>query len=355
MSDTQELLRVSHLCCDFNTKDGILHAVNDVSFSINKGEVFGLVGESGCGKSTLGRTLVKLYTPVSGEVFLDGARICAGTGEYVLQMNKLSEQYKKQLSDIRMQDSLSYRQKRQMISSLSKEHSECMRVCKQNIRSARKDTKAVNATDIQMIFQDPTASLDPRMTVKELISEGLLIRGERDSGTVEHKVMEMLSLVGLSPEHAERYPHEFSGGQRQRIGIARSLVTDPRLLIADEPISALDVSVKAQIINLLGYLRESLGLAVLFIAHDLSVVKYFCDRVGVMYKGRLVELAPSHKLFSHPTHPYTRSLLSAIPVPDPITERSRKRITGTEAQSYLTTGQLRQISDEHFVLCGDGM
>ena len=177
-----------------------------------------------------------------------------------------------------------------------------------------------------MIFQDPVTSLDPRMTVREIIAEGLRIRGVRDKKEIEQKVSDVLKRVGLVPEYADRYPHEFSGGQRQRIGIARAIIMEPELIIADEPVSALDVSIKAQVTNLLNDLRHDMGLTVLFISHDLSVVKYFSDRIAVMYFGKIVELASSQELFENPLHPYTKSLLSAIPLPDPDYERSRKRI-----------------------------
>ena len=207
-----------------------------------------------------------------------------------------------------------------------------------------------------MIFQDPIASLNPRMTVKEIISEGLVINGVKDKKYIEEKVYEILELVGLVREHAGRYPHEFSGGQRQRIGIARSVIMRPDMIIADEPISALDVSVQAQVINLLNELRETLGLTILFIAHDLSVVKYFSDRIGVMYFGNLVELADSDELFAHPLHPYTRSLLSAIPQPDPRTEKQRRRITYNAAKEhdyFVDKPSLREVTPGHFVYCND--
>ena len=217
-----------------------------------------------------------------------------------------------------------------------------------------KNTKLV--TQIQMIFQDPIASLDPRMTVKEIISEGLVIQGERNKEVLDEKVYEMLELVGLVREHASRYPHEFSGGQRQRIGVARSIIMNPELIIADEPVSALDVSVQAQVINLLNELREKFGLTILFIAHDLSVVKYFSDRIGVMYFGKMVELATSDELFKNPLHPYTRSLLSAIPLPDPIYEKSRQRITYNPLAEHDYTvdkPSFREITPGHFVQCND--
>ena len=224
---------------------------------------------------------------------------------------------------------------------------------KDALRKARK-TRLV--TQIQMIFQDPIASLDPRMTVREIISEGLIIQGERDHKAINERVYEMLELVGLVREHAGRYPHEFSGGQRQRIGVARSIIMRPDLIIADEPVSALDVSIQAQVINLLNDLRERFGLTILFIAHDLSVVKYFSDRIGVMYYGKMVELASSDELFRNPLHPYTRSLLSAIPLPDPIYEKSRRRIIYNPlAEHDYTTDKpsFREIKPGHFVQCND--
>ena len=211
-------------------------------------------------------------------------------------------------------------------------------------------------TQIQMIFQDPIASLNPRMTVKEIIAEGLVINGIKDQAYIDEKVYEILELVGLVREHAGRYPHEFSGGQRQRIGIARAVIMNPELLIADEPISALDVSIQAQVINLLNELRQTLDLTILFIAHDLSVVKYFSDRIGVMYFGKMVELASSDELFAHPMHPYTRSLLSAIPLPDPASEKNRQRIVYNSLAEHdysVDKPSLREITKGHFVYCND--
>ena len=207
---------------------------------------------------------------------------------------------------------------------------------------------------IQMIFQDPIASLDPRMTVRDIIAEGLIIRGIRDKKYINEQVYKVLEMVGLVQEHATRYPHEFSGGQRQRIGIARAIVLNPDLIIADEPVSALDVSIQAQVINLLNELREKMGLTVLFIAHDLSVVKYFSDRIGVMYYGKMVELATSDELFKHPLHPYTKSLLSAIPLPDPQYEKKRKRITYNPLTAHDYSEELpvmQEILPGHFILC----
>ncbi|MDR0831486.1 MAG: ATP-binding cassette domain-containing protein [Bacillales bacterium] len=224
---------------------------------------------------------------------------------------------------------------------------------KANYRVAQRENLM---TKMQMIFQDPIASLDPRMTVKEIIAEGLRIKGIRDEKYIIEKVYEVLKLVGLVPEHATRYPHEFSGGQRQRIGVARALIMEPELIIADEPISALDVSIQAQVINLLNDLRAQLGLTILFIAHDLSVVKYFCNRIAVMYFGEMVELASSEELFKNPLHPYTRSLLSAIPHPDPNFEKKRVRMSYIPSRDHDYSKQkptLKEIIPEHFVYCND--
>ena len=231
--------------------------------------------------------------------------------------------------------------------------SELKKECRQKMKVA-KNQKIV--TQIQMIFQDPIASLNPRMTVKEIIGEGLMIQGITDQAYIEEKVYEMLEVVGLVREHAGRYPHEFSGGQRQRIGIARSVIMNPEMIIADEPISALDVSIRAQVINLLNDLRDKMGLTIMFIAHDLSVVKYFSDRIGVMYYGKMVELADCDELFRHPLHPYTRSLLSAIPIPDPNTEKDRVRITYNPLDEHdytVNKPSMKEILPGHFVYCND--
>ena len=233
------------------------------------------------------------------------------------------------------------------------EKKKLMEAYKNELRVAKK-TKLI--TKIQMIFQDPIASLNPRMTVREIIAEGMVINGIKDKAYIDQKVYEILETVGLVREHASRYPHEFSGGQRQRIGIARAVVMNPEMIIADEPISALDVSIQAQVINLLNDLRDQLGLTILFIAHDLSVVKYFSDRIGVMYFGKMVELASSDELFAHPLHPYTKSLLSAIPLPDPITERNRKRITYNPLAEHdysVDKPTLREILPGHWIQCND--
>ncbi|MBQ7164874.1 MAG: ATP-binding cassette domain-containing protein [Clostridia bacterium] len=227
---------------------------------------------------------------------------------------------------------------------------------KQYSHDLRVASKKRLSTQIQMIFQDPIASLDPRMTVREIISEGLVINGVKDKKYIEEKVYEVLETVGLVREHAGRYPHEFSGGQRQRIGIARAVIMQPEMIIADEPISALDVSIQAQVINLLNDLRDKFGLTILFIAHDLSVVKYFSDRIGVMYFGKMVELASSDELFAHPLHPYTKSLLSAIPLPDPHYEKKRVRmIYNPMAEHDYSEDKpsMREVSPKHFVYCND--
>ena len=233
----------------------------------------------------------------------------------------------------------------------SNEYAELQKEYKEERRIASKD-RIMNK--IQMIFQDPIASLDPRMTVRDIIAEGLIIRGIRNKKYIDEQVYKMLDMVGLVQEHATRYPHEFSGGQRQRIGIARAIILNPDLIIADEPISALDVSIQAQVINLMNELREKMGLTILFIAHDLSVVKYFSDRIAVMYYGKIVELTTSDELFRHPLHPYTKSLLSAIPLPDPNYEKKRKRITYNPlaAHDYSKEGPtMREIIPGHFIFC----
>ncbi len=343
MAENKEvLLKVDHLCQYFKMGNFETKAVDDVSFDIKKGEVFGLVGESGCGKTTTGRSIIRLYDITSGSVYFNGKRIAAGTRSYTDAIKKAKEELKTATSEA---------EKSRLNEFISEQ--------KKLIKEAKYDHKHVDpktVTKIQMIFQDPIASLDPRMTVKEIISEGLVIQGEKNKEVIDQKVYEMLELVGLVKEHATRYPHEFSGGQRQRIGVARSAIMQPELIIADEPVSALDVSVQAQVINLLNDLRDRLGLTILFIAHDLSVVKYFSDRIGVMYFGKLVELADSDELFAHPLHPYTKSLLSAIPLPDPIYEKARKRIVYNPLAEHdysVDKPSLREVSKGHFVNCNN--
>ena len=266
----QPLLQVKDLRKYFQIGRGTsLKAVDGISLEINKGETFGLVGESGCGKSTVGRTLVRLYQPSGGQVIYGGKDIHQARGEEATSLNRR----------------------------------------------------------MQMVFQDPQASLNPRMVVGDIVAEGLDIHGLAEGPKERNdRVRELLETVGLNQEHASRYPHEFSGGQRQRIGIARALAVDPDFIVADEPVSALDVSIQAQVINLMKRLQRERDLTYLFISHDLSVVKYISDRVGVMYLGVMVEMAPSDELYSNPVHPYTQALLSAVPVPDPDVEHERERI-----------------------------
>lgn len=265
------LIEVRNLKQYFPVSDGLfskkyVKAVDDVSFYIEKGETLGLVGESGCGKTTAGRTILRLYEPTGGQILYDG-------------------------KDITKADMLPYRKK------------------------------------MQIVFQDPYASLNPRMTVGDIVGEPIDIHKLAASKKERSdKIMQMLEHVGLNSEHANRYPHEFSGGQRQRIGIARALAVNPEFIVCDEPISALDVSIQAQIVNMFEQLQEEMGLTYLFIAHDLSIVKHISRRIGVMYLGKLVEIADSYELTSQPAHPYTKSLISAIPIPDPQTSRKKKRI-----------------------------
>ncbi len=548
-NEKEVLLKVEHLCQYFKMGAGKeLKAVDDVSFDIKKGEVFGLVGESGCGKTTTGRSIIKLYDITSGNVYFKGQRICAGTRSYKEAIRAAKEKYsalraevksklgaetnpqaKAELEKICLADlkeakeelKKTISEQKALIRSAKNDQKNCEKIyfaklkqeyaealtkagSVENLSAEDKEkyravinqpriprrawiitvfallaaavalfalsiwqyvsfnnvygnyssvsavvtqsdeaagtttvkysvtgeddetteyevvlnyfnpdlgvttsektvrlrvyynadnpeiaqayapvSTAANAllisffvaaaaaliirlyvnerynpsrlvTQIQMIFQDPIASLNPRMTVKDIISEGLVIEGVKDKKYIEKQVYDVLELVGLVPEHAGRYPHEFSGGQRQRIGVARSVIMKPELIIADEPVSALDVSIQAQVINLLNDLRNKLGLTILFIAHDLSVVKYFSDRIGVMYYGKMVELATSDELFAHPLHPYTKSLLSAIPLPDPEYEKTRKRfIYNPLAEHDYSVEQptLREVAPGHFVLC----
>lgn len=313
--EKQPLVQVKHLCKYFKVgRHAELKAVDDVSFDIYKGETVGLVGESGCGKSTTGRCMIRLYEPTKGEVIYDGKDI-----------TKLSKAEQKQF---------------------------CQKV--------------------QMIFQNPYASLNSRMTVKEIVGEGLKQHGT-PAKEIDKKVESLLETVGLNKDHMSRFPHEFSGGQRQRIGIARALAVDPEFIVCDEPISALDVSIQAQVVNLLIKLQKELGLTYLFIAHDLSMVKHISDRVGVMYMGHIVELASSDELYGDPEHPYTKALLSAIPIPNPELERSKKvlplegevgspincgpgcrfasRCKYASEKCKSETPKLKEIKKGHFVAC----
>lgn len=387
--NNEPLLRVEHLCQYFGSNK----AVDDVSFDIKKGEVFGLVGESGCGKTTTGRSIIKLYDITGGSVYFKGIRIAAGTAGYKSAIAQAKKDLKEKTAaaktdeerrKIKEECEKIIAENRENIKSAEFDKKNCDKEYSDELKKQadekykplianatgeklaeltaeyknelRKAKNAKLVTQIQMIFQDPIASLDPRMTVKEIISEGLVIRGERNQKVIDEKVYEMLELVGLVREHASRYPHEFSGGQRQRIGVARSIIMNPDMIIADEPVSALDVSIQAQVINLLNDLRHRFGLTILFIAHDLSVVKYFSDRIGVMYFGKMVELASSDELFKNPLHPYTRSLLSAIPLPDPLYERTRRRIVYNPLAEHDYTvdkPSFREVSPEHFVMCND--
>jgi oligopeptide transport system ATP-binding protein len=301
MAQAEKLLEIKNLKQYFNEgKVNEVKAVDNVSFDIFKGEVMGLVGESGCGKSTTGRTIIRLYDATDGEVIYDG-------------VNVHGKKSKKQLKDFNRK--------------------------------------------MQMIFQDPYASLNPRLKIADVIAEGIDIHGLANSKKERmEQVYELLETVGLNREHANRYPHEFSGGQRQRIGIARALAVQPEFIIADEPISALDVSIQAQVVNLMKKLQKEKNLTYLFIAHDLSMVKYISDRIGVMYFGKMVELAPADELYKNPLHPYTQSLLSAIPAPDPISERTRKRKSYDPASHNYETNEpveFREVTPGHFVLCSE--
>ncbi len=275
MSDNNTLLKVDKLVKHFpimsgvfQRQVGVVHAVDGVSFEIQSGETFGLVGESGCGKSTAGRTILQLYRPTSGHVYFGDV----------------------DLADLKGED---------------------LRLIRQRM---------------QMIFQDPYASLNPRMTIREIVGEPLMVHGIMKGKEMDDRVNQLLDIVRLNPGFSSRYPHEFSGGQRQRIGVARALALNPDFICCDEPISALDVSIQAQVINLLEELQDKLGLTYLFIAHDLSMVRHISNRVAVMYLGVLVELAMRDELYEHPLHPYTQALLSAVPVPDPFVEEKRQRI-----------------------------
>ena len=386
-NNNEVLLKVDHLCQYFRLGRKDLKAVDDVSFEIRKGESFGLVGESGCGKTTTGRSIIKLYDITSGNVYFKGQRIGAGIRSYQdaikqakkdLDAGKISkEAYRAAVEKNRalIKDAKSNNKEvdkkyvQSLLESLEEEYTQKLNVAeasgdgeklaalkKEYASRCRVAKKSKLITQIQMIFQDPIASLDPRMTVRDIIAEGLVINGITDKEYINEKVYEILEMVGLVREHADRYPHEFSGGQRQRIGIARAVIMQPEMIIADEPISALDVSIQAQVINLLNDLRDRLGLTILFIAHDLSVVKYFSDRIGVMYFGKMVELADSDELFKNPLHPYTKSLLSAIPLPDPVYEKQRTRIHYNPIAEHdysVSTPSFREITPGHFVYCND--
>ncbi len=311
----ERLLHTEEIDKYFKVAGGMLKAVNHISIDIYKGETFGLVGESGCGKSTLGRVLMGIYPPTGGIITYNGETV--------------------------------------------------------NLRNAK--TRRKYAKKAQIIFQDPYASLDPRMTVGHIISEGMEIHDMYDKHRRTERIVELLELVGLNKEHANRFPHEFSGGQRQRIGIARALAVEPEFIVCDEPISALDVSIQSQIVNLLYDLQQKFNLTYLFIAHDLNIVKYISDRVGVMYLGNIVELASSDNLYGNTLHPYSQALLSSVPVPDPKREAQKKRIILTgDVPSPINTPPgcnfagrcpkvydlcheqapvLKEVQPHHFVAC----
>lgn len=457
MSDNnsrEKILKVDNLKQHFITGSGKYKiynkAVDGVSFDIYRGEVFSLVGESGCGKTTTGRTIIRLYKPTDGEVFLHGKRIVAGYASIIEENKKLRKELKNKKKDFqnnlitieeynsfknetllkiksnkqeiaqRKKDQINrylplkeeiekdkevalknieelkiklndleesrikfkneiFKQYDELPSETSNETKE--KIHAESLKKYREQRKKINLEKeqikeeiikyhmsykeagrslmkkIQMIFQDPIDSLNPRMTVKEIIAEGLYINGIKNKQIVNEKVYEALKLVGLMPEHASHYPHEFSGGQRQRVGIARAIVCDPDIIVADEPISALDVSIQAQVINLLNDLKEQLGLTILFIAHDLSVVKYFSDRVAVMYFGHIVEIGDKTKIFDNPLHPYTKSLISSIPQPNPEYEKYRSEILKYNPAIHNYTKddvvELREIEPNHMVRCSE--
>ena len=372
--DNDILLSVRHLKMFFTLGQGKrLKAVHDVSFDIKKGECFGLVGESGCGKTTTGRSIIGLHQITSGSIYFKGYRINAGSRwnekeikwKKIKGENRIKELRQEEKARIEEMDNttLEGNQKiaelkeeyNQKVAAIHAEVNEVVKEQKKKIAAIRHDNKHVSRklmSKMQMIFQDPIDSLDPRMTVEDIIQEGLKIQGFRNREENHKKACEVLEEVGLIPDYCSRYPNEFSGGQRQRIGIARAIIMNPDFMICDEPISALDVSIRAQIINLLNDLKVNHGLTLMFIAHDLSVVKYFCDRIAVMYFGEMVELASSDELFRHPLHPYTRALLSAIPKPDPLSEKQRQRIVydPKKEHDYSKEGPtFTEILPGHFV------
>ena len=292
-TEKKKLVEVKHLKQYFGTKKNVIKAIDDISFDIYEGETFGLVGESGSGKSTTGRALLRLYQPTDGKILFEGKDIATLTkGKELLEFRK----------------------------------------------------------EAQMIFQDPYASLDSRMKVRDIIAEGIDIHHLASTKEERNKIVdELLETVGLNREHANRYPHEFSGGQRQRIGIARALALNPKFIVCDEAISALDVSIQAQIVNLLKKLQKDKGLTYLFIAHDLSMVKYISDRIAVMYRGRIVEMGSAECVYTNPQHAYTKSLLSAIPLPDPREEKNRKRIV-YKGEDFDENATLQEVEPGHYVL-----
>jgi len=292
-NDKKKLVEVKHLKQYFGTKKNVVKAIDDISFDIYEGENFGLVGESGSGKSTTGRALLRLYQPTDGEILFEGKDIATlKKGKELLEFRK----------------------------------------------------------EAQMIFQDPYASLDSRMKVRDIIAEGIDIHHLAATKEERNQMVDkLLETVGLNREHANRYPHEFSGGQRQRIGIARALALNPKFIVCDEAISALDVSIQSQIVNLLKKLQKEKGLTYLFIAHDLSMVKYISDRIAVMYRGRIVEMGPAECVYANPQHAYTKSLLSAIPLPDPREEKNRRRLI-YKGEDFNENATLQEVEPGHLVL-----
>ena len=294
----KKILEIKNLKQHFGSSNNTIKAVDGISFDVYEGETLGLVGESGCGKSTTGRSIIRLYDITDGEIIFDGENVHG--------------------------------------------------------QKSKNELKKFNR-QMQMIFQDPYASLNPRMTAGEIISEGFQIHGLfKDKKERHEKVNQLLEAVGLNKEHANRYAHEFSGGQRQRIGIARALSLNPKFIIADEPISALDVSIQAQVVNLLKQLQKERGLTYLFIAHDLSMVKYISDRIAVMYRGKIVEIGKADDIYNHPVHPYTKSLLSAIPLPDPMSEKRRKRIPYKHID-VDETATYHEVGKQHYVYCTEAL
>lgn len=355
------LLSVRHLKQFFffghGAKRQKLKAVSNISFDVHEGECVGIVGESGCGKTTTGRSIIRLYDITSGSIYYRGVRISAGNRWNKKEIKWTRKKGKQQIEELKNSGAADADAR---IAEIKKNIENTRIEQKEKIKQIKYDNANVSRkllNEIQMIFQDPIDSLDPRMTVEDIIQEGLRIQGFKNKKENHKKVVEMLNTVGLVEEHASRYPHEFSGGQRQRIGIARAIVMNPKLLICDEPISALDVSIRAQVINLLNDLKNNLGLSIIFIAHDLSVVKYFCDSIVVMYFGKVVEKASSDELFKNPLHPYTKALLSAIPKPDPKSEKIRKRILYDPAKAHNyedgDTPELKEIKSGHFVYCNE--
>lgn len=451
------ILKVVNLKQHFKTGVGkykmLNKAVDGVSFEVKRGEVFSLVGESGCGKTTTGRTVIKIYKPTDGEVYLLGKRIVAGTkgvkdeivkvkSESSVKINEIKassaskEDKAKQIATVKAEtkakvaelqaeikqrnhdQNTKYRPAKEEVEAYKEKAKARIAELKELIKKENADFAAFKAqafkqtdslpanTDpdtkerihneelalyrevrrkknktvreyqaeittqitspkffnrpllnkMQMVFQDPIDSLNPRMNVKDIIAESLYINGIKHDDIVLEKVYEVLKLVGLQPDHADHYPHEFSGGQRQRVGIARAIISEPQLIIADEPISALDVSIQAQVINLLNELRHKLGLTILFIAHDLSVVKFLSDRIAIMYLGKIVEMGSKDKVFNNPLHPYTLSLISSIPMPDPDFERARKGIIKYDGRVHdysVDKPSLREIEPDHFIYAND--